>query len=235
MDYARIYSEFIADRRERQEPAGYSEVHHILPRSLGGGDEAENLIRLTPEDHYFAHLLIAKMHGGTQWTAVVMMGTSRRDGERRWVRQRYMYGAARRRSAERLSELNSGQPGKRGADNGMHDPSEADWVNVDTGETRTATKWAMWSEFGGCRAHWTSAVNGNRKTTMGWTPHPSAVRVRSSKGKSFEFANDNGERFAGTQGEFASRFGFSVATASRIARGAQVSRCGWRVNEKKAV
>lgn len=64
MDYARIYAEFIADRLAKQpEKPAYFEVHHIKPRSLGGGDEPENLIRLTPEDHYFAHLCLAKAKG----------------------------------------------------------------------------------------------------------------------------------------------------------------------------
>ena len=68
MDYRRIYSEFIVDRRTK-EPAveGYTERHHIVPKSLGGTDEPANLIRLTAEDHFFAHLLLAKIHGGGMW------------------------------------------------------------------------------------------------------------------------------------------------------------------------
>lgn len=74
MDYARIYAEFIADRLAKQpEKPAYFEVHHIKPRSLGGGDEPENLIRLTPEDHYFAHLLLAKSNGGAMWYALQAM------------------------------------------------------------------------------------------------------------------------------------------------------------------
>jgi hypothetical protein len=40
----------------------YYEKHHILPRCMGGGDEPENLVRLTPEEHYVAHQLLVKMH-----------------------------------------------------------------------------------------------------------------------------------------------------------------------------
>lgn len=39
-------------------PDVYGEVHHIYPRCLGGNDEPENLIRLTPEEHYRAHCLL---------------------------------------------------------------------------------------------------------------------------------------------------------------------------------
>ena len=70
MDYARVYREFIADRKAKPKPQGYTERHHIIPLSLGGGNEAANLIDLTAEDHIFAHILLAKAHGGTMWAPV---------------------------------------------------------------------------------------------------------------------------------------------------------------------
>jgi hypothetical protein len=83
MDYSRIYQEFIADRRLREGGlAGYTEKHHIKPRSLGGGDEPENLIRLTAGDHFFAHLLLAKAHGGGLWYAVNALVANQHIGER---------------------------------------------------------------------------------------------------------------------------------------------------------
>jgi 5-methylcytosine-specific restriction endonuclease McrA len=36
----------------------YGEVHHILPRSLGGMDISQNLVKLTPEEHYRCHELL---------------------------------------------------------------------------------------------------------------------------------------------------------------------------------
>jgi hypothetical protein len=73
MDYAKIYDKFIADRKSKLKPEGYTERHHIVPRSLGGGNEPENLIDLTTEDHIFAHLLLAKIHGGKMWYPLVIM------------------------------------------------------------------------------------------------------------------------------------------------------------------
>jgi len=35
------------------------EVHHIKPRSLGGTNDKDNLVRLSLQDHYKAHLLLA--------------------------------------------------------------------------------------------------------------------------------------------------------------------------------
>lgn len=72
MNYERIYNEFIADRRTKQpvHPA-YFEKHHIIPRSLGGLNGAENIVRLTAEDHIFAHLFLAKIHNNkSMWAAI---------------------------------------------------------------------------------------------------------------------------------------------------------------------
>jgi hypothetical protein len=73
MDYRKIYEDFISSRRGMGEPAGYSERHHIKPRSLGGLDEPENLIRLSARDHYFAHCCLAKIYGGEMWAALHLM------------------------------------------------------------------------------------------------------------------------------------------------------------------
>jgi hypothetical protein len=74
MDYQRIYVVFIRDRRIRElSLEGYTEGHHILPRCMGGGDEPDNLIRLSAEDHVFAHLLLAKGWGGRLWYPLIQM------------------------------------------------------------------------------------------------------------------------------------------------------------------
>src|SRR5690606_20813609 len=73
--------------------------HHILPRCLGGGNDPENLIRLTPEDHYFAHLLLGQIHNTRDtWAACVMMSKSRENkGMGGLTRHRKTYGMARRK------------------------------------------------------------------------------------------------------------------------------------------
>lgn len=74
MNYERIYSEFIADRLTKQpvKPA-YFEKHHIVPKCKGGGNEKENIISLTVEDHIHAHILLAKIYGGQMWGAALLM------------------------------------------------------------------------------------------------------------------------------------------------------------------
>lgn len=42
----------------------YTENHHIIPRSLGGDNSNENLVRLTPKEHYVCHMLLPKFTEG---------------------------------------------------------------------------------------------------------------------------------------------------------------------------
>ena len=38
------------------------EIHHIIPRCLGGSDVNNNLVHLTYREHYIVHALLCKMH-----------------------------------------------------------------------------------------------------------------------------------------------------------------------------
>jgi len=73
MNYALAYERLVAKARVRKKVDGYSEIHHVLPRSLGGTDDESNLIVLTSKEHFLAHVLLAKMHGGMLWTALIIM------------------------------------------------------------------------------------------------------------------------------------------------------------------
>ena len=66
------YTRFIGSLRG-QSVDGYAEVHHIVPRSLGGSDDADNLIRLTARQHYIAHWMLARAIGGSAARAFFMM------------------------------------------------------------------------------------------------------------------------------------------------------------------
>lgn len=43
---------------------GYTETHHILPRSMGGDDSAGNRVELTAREHFICHWLLTKMVEG---------------------------------------------------------------------------------------------------------------------------------------------------------------------------
>lgn len=62
MHYHKIYNQIIEKRKLEEPKDGYTEVHHIVPRSLGGGDNKENLVKLTAREHFICHYLLAKMY-----------------------------------------------------------------------------------------------------------------------------------------------------------------------------
>lgn len=61
MNYVKQYENLINKSRQRT-LEGYKEVHHIVPKSLGGSDKKENLVELTAREHFIAHLLLVKIH-----------------------------------------------------------------------------------------------------------------------------------------------------------------------------
>jgi hypothetical protein len=73
MNYSKIYDSLVAKAQSRPIPDCYTERHHVVPRCLGGSDEATNLVVLTAREHCFAHLLLARIHGGKLWHAANLM------------------------------------------------------------------------------------------------------------------------------------------------------------------
>lgn len=83
MDYRKTYDKLIEERVAAPTPGERHYVHHIVPRSEGGSDDASNLVRLTAREHYVAHLLLAKIYGDQKmWCAVQMMGKKFRHSSR---------------------------------------------------------------------------------------------------------------------------------------------------------
>ena len=73
MNYQRHYDALIQKALNRSKPEGYTEKHHIVPRSMGGSDDPANLVVLTAREHCMAHVLLAKIHGGKMLTAAMFM------------------------------------------------------------------------------------------------------------------------------------------------------------------
>jgi hypothetical protein len=75
------YKKFI-DALRNQRIDGYFEKHHILPRSMGGSDDASNIICLTLRQHYIAHWMLWKMYGGKMAVAFDYMNGIKKYGYR---------------------------------------------------------------------------------------------------------------------------------------------------------
>lgn len=68
MNYIKIYDSLIETRKKlsRSKSDGIFERHHIIPKCVDGEDTEDNLILLTPREHFLAHWLLVKMYDGKQ-------------------------------------------------------------------------------------------------------------------------------------------------------------------------
>lgn len=64
MNYKRIHDSIINNAKslDRSKKNGSYEMHHIIMRSVGGTDDPNNLVLLTPKEHFIIHYLLWKMH-----------------------------------------------------------------------------------------------------------------------------------------------------------------------------
>ena len=60
--YTQCYYRIISRAKARILPNSvYTENHHIIPKSLGGDNSKNNLVKLTAKEHFICHLLLTKM------------------------------------------------------------------------------------------------------------------------------------------------------------------------------
>lgn len=87
MDYAKHYT-YLINKAKTRIISDKTESHHIVPKCIGGSDEPTNLVDLTLREHYIAHILLAKIHGGALWHAVNLMGRKKQYTNRHYERSR---------------------------------------------------------------------------------------------------------------------------------------------------
>jgi hypothetical protein len=61
MNYQKIYNQIIENAKNRQ-LTEYKEVHHIVPKCLGGSNKKENLVELTAREHFLCHMLLCEIY-----------------------------------------------------------------------------------------------------------------------------------------------------------------------------
>ena len=65
MNYTKHYNLLIL-RGQNRILDGYVEKHHIIPKCLGGTNDKDNIVVLTPEEHFLAHQLLVKIYPGNR-------------------------------------------------------------------------------------------------------------------------------------------------------------------------
>ena len=113
MNYKRLYNDIVTNA-QLQERNCYTETHHIVPRSLGGADTADNLVRLTAREHFIAHWLLSKFtEGEDRGKMIKALSLMRADSK---YQERYstkitarVYENLREEHARIISEQNTGR------------------------------------------------------------------------------------------------------------------------------
>ena len=95
MNYQRIYNTII-ERSKQRTLLEYTEEHHIVPRCVGGTDDSDNLVMLTPEEHYVCHQLLVKIYlGNIKLVKAAMFMVASNKHQRRsnktysWLKKQY--------------------------------------------------------------------------------------------------------------------------------------------------
>lgn len=208
MDYANIYSDFIASRRKTEKglvkSKAYRERHHVVPVAVGGSNEPANLIYLTARDHYFAHCCLAKIHGGKMWSALFAMANmTKTSGSASYFLRGRLVEVARREAAlvrsENMTELWGSGAFKR---NRVYESKPEEF------------KAMMRLKMTG-RVHRPESIEKQRAS-------------RNAAAQKFEFSKvESGETYVGTCFDFRHHSGVSQPMASYLCNGKIKSASGW--------
>lgn len=100
MNFEHHYNTLISRAKTRIVDSHY-ERHHIVPRCAGGTDVASNLVDLTPEEHYTAHLLLVKIYKSNKAVYNKLLHACRlMTGSSNIGRKNKLYGWVKRRLRE---------------------------------------------------------------------------------------------------------------------------------------
>ena len=103
------YYNIIHKARSRIKTAGYFEKHHILPKSLGGGNSVDNLVLLTAREHFICHILLTKITSGKDKKKMIFASNRMLYGKNRYIPNSRIYETIRKESSILLKNINTGQ------------------------------------------------------------------------------------------------------------------------------
>lgn len=248
MNYERIYKQFIESRREREADLlnsdQYVEIHHILPRSLGGTEDPKNTIVVTPEDHLFGHLLLAQIYNGKMWLAVKAMLDLEPQPNANFrkitnSRLRKKFGFARRKAAQWFSDNHSGQ-NHPGSDKKTYLLRHTD------GRTAEGNRSELIETVGIGRGELSGLLLGEKGSWFGWycpELNPEG-QVGIAIGEDspiadkhiYNFYHESGEHYEGTTWSFSKEKNIPMGQVRQLVQGG--SRClkfGWALTPEEAV
>jgi len=112
--YTTIYYQII-DRAKARVLESYKERHHIIPKSLGGTNNTDNLVELTAREHFICHLLLTKMVNGPSKRSMcyAVWQMTHIKGRERYKPSSRMYNMLRKKLSETYKGVPKSEQAKR--------------------------------------------------------------------------------------------------------------------------
>jgi hypothetical protein len=217
--YTRIYNT-ILERAQSRTLTGYTETHHIIPRSLGGSDKSNNLAVLTAREHYICHLLLPKMLTGEgkykMLHAYIMMSGRR-------VYKSKSYAVYKKEYSKLLSEqmLGEGNPmygvDRKGKKNTFYGRTHSQETREKISAGQKKRKLERPESF---------------KTYERTDEHRKAIsRARIDSAAVYNFIHKDESTFTGTTRQLSEMLGSHPAESWKLVKGHYKTHKGWRLND----
>ena len=135
MNYQKLYDAIIQDAIESPKPEQYKELHHIVPKCLGGSDDKENIVELTARQHYLAHWLLYKIHRSSKlvhaWHGMSRIGK----GQESRRQNSHLFEYAKKERNKLLSENSKGE------NNWFYGKKHSEETRKKQSEVKKGIKW----------------------------------------------------------------------------------------------
>jgi hypothetical protein len=229
--YSQCYYNIITQAKSRS-INDYTESHHILPKSLGGTNDPENLVNLTAREHYICHLLLTKFTEGIAYQKMSYALHRITNKKENYINSSRMYEIIRKAHSKMLSEKTKGvSMMERCGVPYAHEISDYQKQKI-----RESNSKRIWTND---MRQKMSESQKQRKIerpesfkTHDWSPESRKKISQATKNRAAKYTfvhPDHGE-FVGSTGDLARAYNFSkAAEAYKLVKGFYKSYKGWKL------
>jgi hypothetical protein len=110
MNYEKIYNQII-ERSKTRLLTEYKEIHHVIPKCMGGTNDKDNLATLTAREHFICHQLLCEIYPNEHKLklALNMMCNMRSQNQIRYLPSSRVIAKAKEEGARAISIANTGK------------------------------------------------------------------------------------------------------------------------------